>query len=215
MHPTYDTLDDALLALYPQILAQGQVVEATRGRTRELIGVQLEVARPRARLSRTETRGKPFSALGEFLWYMSRDNKLDFITPYINRYQKESDDGLTVYGGYGPRLFRHRGQDQIANVVARLKEKQGSRRAVVQLFDADDLALRHKEIPCTTTLQFLIREGKLHLVAAMRSNDAVIGLPHDVFCFTMLQESICSTPGVFGHTGASTDCPCSVILMAS
>jgi hypothetical protein len=27
--------------------------------------------------------------------------------------------------------------------------------------------------------------------------------------------SICSTPGVFGHTGASTDCPCSVILMAS
>jgi integrase len=30
-----------------------------------------------------------------------------------------------------------------------------------------------------------------------------------------LAESICSTPGVFGHTGASTDCPCSVILMAS
>jgi thymidylate synthase len=67
---------------------------------------------------------------------------------------------------------------------------------VLQLFDAADLAASHKEIPCTCTLQFLIRNGRLHLVTYMRSNDAYIGLPHDVFAFTMLQEILARTLGV-------------------
>lgn len=33
----------------------------------------------------------------------------------------------------------------------------------------------------------------------MRSNDAYFGLPHDVFCFTMLQEMMCGRLGV--HLG--------------
>jgi thymidylate synthase len=40
------------------------------------------------------------------------------------------------------------------------------------------------------TLQFLLRDDRLHLVVTMRSNDAYLGLPHDVFCFTMLQEIV-------------------------
>ena len=45
-------------------------------------------------------------------------------------------------------------------------------------------------MPCTTTLQFFVRDELLHLIVTMRSNDAYIGLPHDVFCFTMLQEIV-------------------------
>lgn len=51
-------------------------------------------------------------------------------------------------------------------------------------------------MPCTTTLQFLLREGRLHIIATMRSNDAYLGLPHDVFCFTMLQEMVARILGV-------------------
>ena len=54
-----------------------------------------------------------FSSLGELLWYLTGDNRLDFMEPYIPRYRDESEDGVTVYGGYGPRLFRQRGHDQI------------------------------------------------------------------------------------------------------
>ena len=47
-----------------------------------------------------------------------------------------------------------------------------------------------KDIPCTCVLQFLVRDDRLHLVVMMRSNDAFIGLPHDLFAFTMLQEVV-------------------------
>jgi thymidylate synthase len=34
----------------------------------------------------------------------------------------------------------------------------------------------------------MIRRDRLYMLTSMRSNDAFWGLPHDVFCFTMLQE---------------------------
>ncbi|UQR63393.1 thymidylate synthase [Bradyrhizobium sp. C-145] len=188
-----DTLDDALLQLYPQLLKAPKVDGATRGSNRELRGVTVEIMKPRARLSRTETRGKPFSALGELLWYLSKDNQLDFIVPFVPAYKTESDDGKTVYGGYGPRLFRQRGQDQIANVLKLLSNRPTTRRALIQIFNAEDLSGHRSEIPCTTTLQFLQRDGKLEMITTMRSNDAYKGLPHDVFCFTMLQEMLART----------------------
>lgn len=188
MHLRAATLDDVLRELYPALMEHGAPVVASRGPNSELIGMQLELEKPRARLSRTETRGRPFSALGEFLWYLTRDNRLDFIRPYIPAYAEDSDDGLTVHGGYGPRIFAQRGHDQFENVIRQLRESPTSRRAVIELFNAEDNAKRHKEVPCTTTLQFLLRGGELHLITTMRSNDAYLGLPHDVFCFTMLQE---------------------------
>jgi thymidylate synthase len=63
------------------------------------------------------------------------------------------------------------------------------------LFSAEDLSRSRKEVPCTTTLQFLIRDSLLHMITTMRSNDAYMGLPHDVFCFTMLQELMARTLG--------------------
>jgi thymidylate synthase len=190
-----ETLDDALLKLYPELLSREHRVTASRGDNTEILGVLIEIEQPRARLSRSETRGRLFSSLGEVLWYLTGDNRLDFIAHYISHYRCESVDGATVYGGYGPRLFRQRDHDQIRNVVALLSERPASRKAVIQIFNAEDLADKHEEIPCTTTLQFFVREELLHLIATMRSNDAYIGFPHDVFCFTMLQEIVARALG--------------------
>lgn len=190
MHILQETLDDALLKLYPELLKLTDFVTATRGDFTELVGVLIEITKPRARLSRSETRGKLFSSLGELLWYLSRDNKLDFIERYVGGYRKESKDGATVYGGYGPRLFSQRGADQVSNIIDLLRKSPTTRRAVIQIFDAEDITARHKEVPCTTTLQFFVRMDRLNMITTMRSNDAYLGLPHDVFCFTMLQELI-------------------------
>jgi thymidylate synthase len=81
-------------------------------------------------------------------------------------------------------------------VIALLRRNPGSRRAVIQLFNAEDIAQDHKEIPCTCTLQFLIRRNRIHMLTTMRSNDAYLWLPHDIFCFTMLQEVVARTLGV-------------------
>jgi thymidylate synthase len=152
--------------------------------------------------------GQAFSALGELLWYLSKSNELAFIEFYLKQYTEESDDGQTVYGGYGPRLFNMRGvHDQIANVIALLKARPSSRRAVIQIFDAGDIAADHKEVPCTCTLQFFLRKDRLHMFTSMRSNDAFFGLPHDVFAFTMLQEIIARSlsvePGTYSHAVGS------------
>ena len=191
-------LDDLLRKVFRKLLASKHQITASRGTTRELIGVLLKLERPRARLSRSETRGRAFSCLGEFLWYLSGDNQLDFIRYYIKDYKKESDDGRTVYGGYGPRIFCQRGHNQLENVIKLLSKQRTSRRAVIQLFNAEDIAgrERRREIPCTCTLQFILRDHKLHLIVSMRSNDAFKGLPHDIFAFTMLQEVVARTLGV-------------------
>lgn len=196
MHISAPTLDDLLRGVYKKLLASKNRVKPSRGNIYEETGVLLEIKNPRARLSRTESRGKVFSCLGELLWYLSGTNGLEFISYYIAHYKNDSEDGKTIFGGYGPRFFNMRGQDQITNVVRILKEKDSSRRAVIQLFDADDLATSRREIPCTCTLQFMIRNRQLQMLTHMRSNDAYLGLPHDVFCFTMLQEIIARTLSV-------------------
>lgn len=183
-------LDDLLGWAFPALLTSPVLTSPMRKKAREITGVQLELTNPRARLSRTETRGRPFSCLGELLWYLAGSDSLDFIRYYIPKYRDESEDGLTIYGAYGPRLFSDRGINQIASVTRVLKERKDTRRAVIQLFDREDIEIDRKQVPCTCTLQFLLRAGKLHLVTMMRSNDAFIGLSHDIFCFTMIQEIV-------------------------
>ena len=186
---TFDTLDDLMRGVFDTLLSNGNRISPTKGVATEHTGVLLELRNPRARLSRTETRGKPFSCLGELCWYLSGSDDVGFIEYYIPGYRTYAN-GDQIFGAYGPRLANEGGQHQIANVVQRLREHPHSRRAVVQLFRASDLVSRANDIPCTCTLQFLRRQNVLHMLTNMRSNDAYTGLPHDIFAFTMLQEIV-------------------------
>jgi thymidylate synthase len=196
MFITAQTLDDLLQKTFRKILSAGNPISSGKGDSKELIGVLLELKNPLARLSRTEVKGKVFSGLGELFWYLSGTSELEFIAYYVNEYRSGSDDGKTIHGGYGPRLFGNRAINQIENVLDLLSAPGDSRRAVVQLFNAEDLSKRYKDIPCTCTLQFMRRSGRLHMVTYMRSNDAFLGLPHDVFTFTMLQEMLARRLGL-------------------
>ena len=190
------TIDDLLRYALQSIEKYGEPVKASKGRTKEITGVVLELTNPRARLSRTESRGKLFSCIGELCWYLKGTNRTAFIVNYIEAYKKFSERGV-VFGGYGPRLFKPwKGVLQFENVIKLLKKRPTSRQAVIQLFDAADLAKPHKDVPCTCTLQLFIRRGKLDLIVYMRSNDVIKGLPHDMFCFTMLQEIAARTLSV-------------------
>lgn len=182
------TIDDLMRSVMKQV-QRGACIGPSKGAARELLGAMLELTNPRARLSRTESRGKLFSCLGELCWYLAGSNKLDFIAYYISEYRKFAD-GDRIYGGYGPRLLNWGGLNQLEKVTEYLRAKLDSRQAVIQLFDRHDIIEPHKDVPCTCTLQFMRRDGRLHMVTHMRSNDAFKGLPHDVFCFTMLQELI-------------------------
>lgn len=181
-----ENLDDILRATFEFIDLNGEPVHTSRGWTREVRGATLELTRPRARLSRSERRGRAISAIGEFLWYASGSDDPAFVERYIPNYRASIGGADVATGAYGPRLFGANGQ--FRSVVAALQSGPESRQAVIQLFDADDLLRNRRDVPCTCTLQFLVRDGALELYVYMRSNDAFLGLPHDVFSFTMLQE---------------------------
>lgn len=203
MYISAETLDDLLIRVYRRLLGRkGDAdINPTKGLATEINGVLLQIRNPRARLSRTERKNTLFSCLGEFIWYLSGSDDLKFIQYYIPTYHEFSNDGETIFGAYGPRLFSLNGKiDQVRNVVDTLKKNGESRRAVIQLFRGEDLAAdlvdRKKDLPCTCTLQFTVRKRQLHMLVMMRSNDAFKGLPHDVFAFTMLQEIIARALGV-------------------
>jgi thymidylate synthase len=189
MHIKERSLDDILHKVYEKLL-KGKSVTATRGGILEARGASLTLTNPRSRLSISESRGKIFSALGELLWYLSGSNRLSDIAYYIKQYAKDADEDGTIYGAYGPRLIRPNGFSQIENVVSLLSKSKTSKRAVIQLYDANDIVTRQKEIPCTCVIQFLVRGNRLYAYTYMRSNDAFLGLPHDIFSFTMIQELI-------------------------
>lgn len=190
------TLDAILTAIYPALLESGLQIASSKGPNRELLGVALELDNPRARISRSYLRGRLFSALGELNWYLAGSSREPFISTYLGSaaYDGAKRRGRLV-GAYGPRLRGRRHNAQIANIIRLLKERPDTRQAVIQLFDRRDLHRGVADLPCTCTIQFLLRNGKLSAVTYMRSNDAYRGLPHDVYCFTMLQEIVARSVG--------------------
>lgn len=202
------SLDDLLLKVYRRLLSgKLPVVDATKGSNKEITGVMLQLRDPRARLSRTETKGKLFSGIGELLWYLAASDDLDFINYYIPGYGEFAEENGKIHGAYGPRIFSDGENSQFKIVQNMLSKRAGTRKAVIQLFDALDLRKEYKDVPCTCTLQFFVRKSKLDLVVYMRSNDAYLGLPHDIFSFTMIQEvmarSLGCDVGIYKHTVGS------------
>jgi thymidylate synthase len=183
------SIDDLMRESLNAVLVDGVMIHPSKGAARDLMAVALELSDPLARVSRSATRGKIFSAIGELLWYLSGSNDVAFIEYYLSHYAKASEKGL-VWGGYGPRLSDFDGVNQLEFVISKLGGNPWSRQAVVQLYDHEDAVGNHIDIPCTCVLQYFVREEHLCSVVYMRSNDAYYGLPHDVFAFTFLQELI-------------------------
>lgn len=198
-----DSLDDLLYKSLPALLRQKTPIEATKGAAFELVGVLFKLKNPRARLSRSASKGIVVSPLGEFLWYISGNDHLSQIQYYLDRYKSSSDDGVTLNGAYGPRIFKYGYiYNQYAFIRDRLKdpERSDSRRCVMPIITPYDVWADHKDVPCTSYLQFFLRNKRLHLSVSMRSNDVMWGFPHDIFAFTMLQETLARDIGVdIGH----------------
>lgn len=195
-----NSIDDLLIQLYKDFDDLRYSAKGTRsekkGEMKEKLGVLLNLTNPLARISLSINRGKPIGIFGELLWYMTGENNLNFIKHYLSPYtnEVEKSNPNRIHGGYGERLFGDINQFQ--SVIDILNAKRGSKRAVIQIFDKSDLSEDYVNIPCTCFIQFIIRDNKLHTFTTMRSNDIVLGLPYDIFAFTMFQETIAIELGV-------------------
>jgi thymidylate synthase len=149
------TIDDLMQAAIQAIIADGARVCPSRGSCTEITAVSFTLTDPRARVSRSASRGRVFSALGELCCYLSGSGRTEDIAYYVSFYRQFDEDG-EIFGAYGPRLVSFDGLNQVRQVIQALRESPHSRQAVIQLFDHQDVAAPHLDVPCTCVLQYLL-----------------------------------------------------------
>ena len=198
------TWDNEYVRILRELEAQGSDVETTtRGRTRELLSYQFHLANPRDRVVFNPVREfNIFQTIGLWLCMTAGRSDYGFLNYYHPWTTQFSADLRQVEGAYGPRLFGAGANRQIPRCIETLRTRPASRQVIAMVYDAVLDAHRHKqenrvgEVPCTISLQFFLRDDRLHCVTNMRSQEAVFLLPQDVFHFTLFQEFIAASLGV-------------------
>jgi len=120
---------------------------------------------------------------GEATWMLEGKNDVQSVSKYVDGVKRFSDDGITFFGAYGPKLIT-----QWSYIVDTLLKDNDSRQAVINIWRENPKS--SKDIPCTLSLQFILREASdqlwLHTIATMRSNDVWLGTPYDTFNFSAI-----------------------------
>lgn len=133
---------------------------------------------------------RPFIAAAEIIGLLGQTALDAVIMNKCQALYAYTDRGV-MFGAYGTRV-----RGQWGMVIDELKKDPYSRRAVMTIYDGrSDLGRERKDIPCTLSFQFLIRDEQLTLITTMRSNDVYRGLPYDLMQFGALQ---CATAQILG-----------------
>jgi len=205
--PTFYLNNDFRLCL-SNLMTNGSVAHPRGTTTRELINYNITLTDPRNRVITFPARKTSTKyLLGEFIWYISGSADPKGILPYAKFWDSIRNSDGTVNSNYGHRLFGHSkapafvGTDryigpqsepinQWNETAALLERDKDTRQAIMNIHVPHDRHAGNKDVPCTLTLQWLIRDSRLHLIVSMRSNDVILGFTNDVFQFTMLQEAM-------------------------
>lgn len=139
-----------------------------------------------------ERDANPVFHLMECIWMLAGRNDVEFVKLFNKRMSEYSDNGYELNGAYGFRWRMHFGFDQLANIIHHLKETPNSRRAVLTMWDPQDLTyLDSKDVPCNTQAFFDCRGGRLNMTVINRSNDLIWGAyGANAVHFSFLQEFI-------------------------
>ncbi|NBW57959.1 thymidylate synthase [bacterium] len=195
----YNNFTEAYVDIIKDVYSNPEFTSSPRGmKVKEILGYQFKILNPRNRIPYVP--GRDLSVhymIAELLWYLSGNNSTEWISNYSAFWSKISDDGSTANSAYGARIFKP--HDRIAStikqdwtqwdyVINELKSDPDSRRAVIHIRSPQDSLLAQLDVPCTLSLQFFLRNDKVHMVVSMRSSDVILGLAYDVPAFTIFQE---------------------------
>ncbi|RWE79581.1 thymidylate synthase [Mesorhizobium sp.] len=188
--PLYRNISFALARSVQELLVSGADVVVKERQTKELIARSTRLERPLERYLFTPRRHNDIAAqFAETMWVLAGRNDIAWLQKYLPRAPHFSDDGITWRGAYGPRLRRWSGVDQIDAVRRLLLADRTSRQGVMSLFDPAQDYEPSKDIPCNNWLGWIIRDDRLHMCAALRSNDVWWGFSGvNAFEWSILHE---------------------------
>lgn len=127
----------------------------------------------------------------EIEWYFSGTRSIAPIKDYSKMWEQIAENG-EVNSAYGWQIFTQRTPQNISQyewVINSFLKDRDTRQALINInqvihkYDTKDFC-------CTISLQFFIRENKLHQIVTMRSNDLIFGAGNDVPFFCFLQHKI-------------------------
>ena len=185
-------VNEALVGLSNLLLERGQQVRSRAGNTLEVTNLQITLADPlRREILLRSRKASVVAQVAETMWVLAGRNDVDWLAHYLPRAPQFSDDGEIWRAGYGQRLrhygvnghkFRvpvrpgsHMGTDQLHDVYRLLMQEPETRRAVMTIWDPSVDIMQSEDIPCNNWLHWTIRDGRLNLHVATRSNDLVWG----------------------------------------
>jgi thymidylate synthase len=186
-----DTIGNIWLRLLEDLYNLGSPVSPRGKKCYEFLDVTLRLNDARNNVFVHSARGLSYRFMvAEWLWIAyGRDDvaTIEKYNPYIAQF---SDDGITFNGAYGRPV-----KAQWNIVLENLAGDPYTRQAVIDIFGG--LRSRtSKDVPCTLSIQFFERFEKLEMTVTMRSSDVWLGLPYDVFTFTMLANKMAEQLGI-------------------
>lgn len=138
--------------------------------------------------------------VAEQVWFIMGSRKPDeFLREFTKIWDDFTNPNDVVTVAYGYRWRHHFGRDQIQLLVEHLQQEPTSRQAVIVAWDpgSDGLSqFKKKNVPCPYTFTVNIIGDKLHLHNIIRSNDMILGCPHDAAGFALLQCILAQKLGV-------------------
>jgi thymidylate synthase len=153
------------------------------------------------------------SIIHELLWFLHGDTNIRYLKDNGVSIWDEWADGNGDLGPVYGKQWRHwesadgRDIDQIAAVVASLKQQPDSRRHLVSAWNPCEIE-RMKLPPCHVLFQFYVAGGKLSCQLYQRSADIFLGVPFNIASYallTLMMAQVCDyRPGEFIWTGG--DC---------
>jgi thymidylate synthase len=211
MESLYRSSNEAQVALCRSVLSSG-LNAAPRGlNTKEVLGASFVITHPRNRL--TTIPGRKWNAslaVAELAWNLRGEQAVDPLAFYVPRWREFADEDGRLRGScYGASIFcaTSGSSSQWEQVRTLLQNDPDSRRAVISLRRESDVSASTKDLSCTNTVQFIARRGRLHAFINMRSNDAIWGVPYDIFLFSTFHEMMALQLGLdlgdYHHYAAS------------
>ena len=149
------------------------------------------------------------SVFAELLWFLRGDTNVKWL----------QDRGVTIWdewadadGDLGP-VYGYQWRswpapdgshvDQIAQVVAQIRDNPDSRRHIVSAWNVADIP-QMALAPCHALFQFYVAEGRLSCQLYQRSADVFLGVPFNIASYALLTHMVAQVTGLrvgdFVHT---------------
>lgn len=129
----------------------------------------------------------------EMLRYMSGKLESENIWKYAKLWKDVANEDGTLNSNYWYIvLFKQMPSwfNQYEFIISMLAWDKDSRQALIRYNSAEHIYIWNKDMTCTISNQFFIRDNKLHMIVNMRSNDAYYGFQYDLVRFGLLLQSL-------------------------